>query len=226
MNGAGKSTLSRLISQSEVPTEGNISYGYNVKMGFFSQESAQNLNYNRTIWEEISNTGYLGTDTEKRGLLGAFLFSGDDIYKLISVLSGGEKSRVALLKLLLEETNLLILDEPTNHLDMRTEYISASINRISLLLSYLMIGIRQTCITILRYGKGIPEIQETILISSRKEQKGSKLKTILTEESSRENATPKNDEKERRRQEAEVRNLLYREKQKNHERSHTSGDNN
>jgi ATP-binding cassette subfamily F protein 3 len=94
-----------------------------VKMAFFSQESAQNLDYRRTIWEEVNAAGTRSSDQERRNLLGAFLFSGDDIYKEIAVLSGGEKSRLALLKILLTDTNLLILDEPTNHLDLKTREI-------------------------------------------------------------------------------------------------------
>jgi ATP-binding cassette subfamily F protein 3 len=123
INGAGKSTLTRILNGTETPTTGTISYGLNVKMAFFSQESAQNLNYERTIWEEINAAGTRGSDQEKRNLLGAFLFSGDDIHKPIAVLSGGEKSRLALLKLLLQDANVLILDEPTNHLDLKTKEI-------------------------------------------------------------------------------------------------------
>jgi ATP-binding cassette subfamily F protein 3 len=123
VNGAGKSTLSRILSGEETPTAGGVTAGLNVKMAFFSQESAQNLDYVRTIWEEVSATGTRSNDQERRNLLGAFLFSGDDIYKPISVLSGGEKSRLALLKILLTDTNLLILDEPTNHLDIKTREI-------------------------------------------------------------------------------------------------------
>lgn len=121
VNGAGKSTLSRLVSGIESPTSGTIELGHNVKLGFFSQESSQNLNYDNTIWQEIYGGSERLTPAQKRSLLGAFLFSGDDIHKSISVLSGGEKSRVALVKLLLSETNFLILDEPTNHLDMSTK---------------------------------------------------------------------------------------------------------
>ena len=123
VNGAGKSTLSRILSGEEPPTSGEVGYGLSVKMAFFSQESAQNLNYRRTIWEEVNAAGTRSSDQERRNLLGAFLFSGDDIYKEISVLSGGEKSRLALLKILLTDTNLLILDEPTNHLDLKTREI-------------------------------------------------------------------------------------------------------
>jgi ATP-binding cassette subfamily F protein 3 len=123
VNGAGKSTLSRILSAEEAPTAGEVGYGLNVKMAFFSQESAQNLNYRRTIWEEVNAAGTRSSDQERRNLLGAFLFSGDDVYKEIAVLSGGEKSRLALLKILLTDTNLLILDEPTNHLDLKTREI-------------------------------------------------------------------------------------------------------
>ncbi len=120
INGAGKSTLLRLLNKSEEPSEGTVSYGLNVKKAYFSQESAQNLDYCRTVWQEVNNTGSKMLEGEKRNLLGAFLFSGEDIHKPIPVLSGGEKSRLGLLKMLLSESNLLILDEPTNHLDHAT----------------------------------------------------------------------------------------------------------
>ncbi|PKN73119.1 MAG: ABC transporter ATP-binding protein [Deltaproteobacteria bacterium HGW-Deltaproteobacteria-10] len=123
VNGSGKSTLSRLLALSEKPSAGAVQYGNDVNMAFFSQESSENLNYDRMIWEEVGSVPTRASDQEKRNLLGAFLFSGDDIYKPVSVLSGGEKSRLALLKLLLLDTNFLILDEPTNHLDLKTKDI-------------------------------------------------------------------------------------------------------
>ncbi len=123
VNGAGKTTLTRIMSKAEEPTSGEINYGLNVKMAFFSQESAENLDYGKTIREEINSVGTKSSDVERRNLLGAFLFSGDDINKEISVLSGGEKSRLALLKIMLQDANLLILDEPTNHLDIKTRDI-------------------------------------------------------------------------------------------------------
>ncbi|MDR1516206.1 MAG: ATP-binding cassette domain-containing protein, partial [Synergistaceae bacterium] len=123
VNGAGKSTLLRLLSGVEQPDTGTVRLGHNVRRAYFSQESAENLNYSHTIWEEASRTGSKITETEKRNLLGAFLFSGDDIKKPVRVLSGGEKSRLALFKLLLSDTNFLILDEPTNHLDANTRAI-------------------------------------------------------------------------------------------------------
>ena len=122
VNGAGKSTLARIMGLVEEPASGTLKYGLNVRMAYFSQESSQNLDYNKTIWEDVSDLSG-GNDQEKRNLLGTFLFSGDDIHKPVSVLSGGEKSRLALLKILLQDSNFLILDEPTNHLDLRTRDI-------------------------------------------------------------------------------------------------------
>ena len=123
VNGSGKSTLSRLLSLSEKPTHGSVTYGDGVNMAFFSQESSQNLNYTNTIWEEVQGVPTSADDQNKRNLLGAFLFSGDDIFKPVGVLSGGEKSRLALLKIMLLDTNFLVLDEPTNHLDIKTKDI-------------------------------------------------------------------------------------------------------
>jgi ATP-binding cassette subfamily F protein 3 len=123
VNGAGKSTLLRLISGAEPPTAGEVKLGRNVKLAYFSQESAQNLDYSHTVWEEACRAGSPLTEAARRNLLGAFLFSGDDIKKSVRVLSGGEKSRLSLFKLLLSDSNFLVLDEPTNHLDMNTREI-------------------------------------------------------------------------------------------------------
>lgn len=123
VNGAGKSTLLRLLSLTEDPTSGTVTHGHNVKFSYYSQESAQNINYANTVWEEARSVSSKLNDVERRNLLGAFLFSGDEIFKPASVLSGGEKARLALYKLMLESTNFLILDEPTNHLDTDTREI-------------------------------------------------------------------------------------------------------
>ena len=123
VNGAGKSTLLRILSMNEEPTSGSVKHGHNVKFSYYSQESAYNINYSHTVWEEARSVSSKLNDAERRNLLGAFLFSGDDIHKPASVLSGGEKARLALYKLMLEETNFLILDEPTNHLDQNTREI-------------------------------------------------------------------------------------------------------
>ncbi|MDR2175882.1 MAG: ABC-F family ATP-binding cassette domain-containing protein [Synergistaceae bacterium] len=121
VNGAGKSTLLRLLAEAEAPTAGTVRLGHNVKRAFYSQESAQNVDYSRTVWEEARQAPSKLNEADRRTLLGSFLFSGEDIHKAVSVLSGGEKARLALFKLMLSESNLLILDEPTNHLDMRTK---------------------------------------------------------------------------------------------------------
>ncbi len=120
-NGAGKSTLFKILAGETEPSGGSFGFGLNVSPAYFSQESADNLSTGNNIWEEIRACDTAENDTRLRNLLGAFLFSGNDIYKPISVLSGGEKSRLALLKILLSKSNLLILDEPTNHLDAATK---------------------------------------------------------------------------------------------------------
>ncbi len=123
VNGAGKSTLTRILAGEEAPGAGTVQWGYQVQAAFFSQESQQNLDYGGTVWQEAREAAAGATDLEVRNLLGAFLFSGDDILKSVAVLSGGEKSRLALVKILLRDSNCLILDEPTNHLDLKTKEI-------------------------------------------------------------------------------------------------------
>ncbi|HUU05113.1 MAG TPA: ABC-F family ATP-binding cassette domain-containing protein [Patescibacteria group bacterium] len=123
VNGAGKSTLARILAQKEKPSQGSVQWGFQVKPAFFSQESQQNVAYGRTVWQEVRDIESPASDLEMRNLLGAFLFSGDDIHKPVAVLSGGEKSRLALVKILLGDSNCLILDEPTNHLDVKTKDI-------------------------------------------------------------------------------------------------------
>ena len=117
-NGAGKSTLLKLLAEVLVPQAGERKLGHNVKHGYFAQHRAQSLNPKNTVWQEASDTPQRLTEQAIRNLLGSFLFRGDDIYKPVSVLSGGEKSRLALVKLLLDPPNLLLMDEPTTHLDI------------------------------------------------------------------------------------------------------------
>jgi len=123
VNGAGKSTLARILAGEEPPSQGSVQWGFQVKAAFFSQESGRNVAYGRTVWQEARDVEGRASDLELRSLLGAFLFSGDDIHKPVAVLSGGEKSRLALVKILLRDSNCLILDEPTNHLDLKTKEI-------------------------------------------------------------------------------------------------------
>ncbi|MBN2051357.1 MAG: ABC-F family ATP-binding cassette domain-containing protein [Spirochaetales bacterium] len=123
MNGAGKSTLMRILAGLDTDRTGNLILGTGVRMGYYSQDSADVLTGSSTVLEEAETLSTHMTDQELRNLLGAFLFRGEDIHKSLQVLSGGEKSRLALLKLLLSPVNLLLLDEPTNHLDMRSKEV-------------------------------------------------------------------------------------------------------
>ena len=123
VNGAGKSTLLKCVTGMTDPTSGVVTIGASVKMGYFSQSSLDVLNPEKTILDEIHDRIPDATLGFARNLLGAFLFSGDDVYKKISVLSGGEKSRVVLATILASPVNLLVLDEPTNHLDIKTREI-------------------------------------------------------------------------------------------------------
>ncbi len=121
-NGKGKSTLLRIISGTE-PIEGERTLGYNVIQAFYAQHQLEALHADNEILEELKQSGSGKTEQELRNVLGCFLFSDEDVFKKIKVLSGGEKSRVALAKTLISEANFLLLDEPTNHLDFISENI-------------------------------------------------------------------------------------------------------
>ena len=122
-NGSGKSTLLRMIAGADKDYDGIIRYGSNVLIGYYAQDSSESINAENTVLEEIESIADTRDIPRVRNMLGAFLFSGDDVKKKCSVLSGGEKSRLALLKILMHPANLLILDEPTNHLDIGTKEI-------------------------------------------------------------------------------------------------------
>jgi ATP-binding cassette subfamily F protein 3 len=117
-NGAGKSTLLKLLAEVLQPLGGERKLGHNVKHGYFAQHRAQMLNPQNTVLQEAMDTPQRVTEQSIRNVLGSFLFRGDDVFKPVSVLSGGEKSRLALVKLLLDPPNLLLMDEPTTHLDL------------------------------------------------------------------------------------------------------------
>lgn len=121
-NGEGKSTMIKAI-MSEIDFEGKLELGHNIQVGYFAQNQAAMLDENLTVFETIDQIAVGDIRTQIKNLLGAFMFSGDDTTKKVKVLSGGEKTRLAMIKLLLEPVNLLILDEPTNHLDMKTKDI-------------------------------------------------------------------------------------------------------
>lgn len=121
-NGEGKSTLVKCIMD-EIPFEGELKLGHNVKIGYFAQNQAQLLDGEITVFDTIDNVAVGDIRTKIRDILGAFMFGGEASDKKVKVLSGGEKTRLAMIRLLLEPVNLLILDEPTNHLDMKTKDI-------------------------------------------------------------------------------------------------------
>lgn len=124
-NGEGKSTLVKCI-MGEIPFEGTLKIGHNVKIGYFAQNQAQLLDGELTVFDTIDRVAVGDIRTKIRDILGAFMFGGEASDKKVKVLSGGEKTRLAMIKMLLEPVNLLILDEPTNHLDMRTKDILKS----------------------------------------------------------------------------------------------------
>jgi ATP-binding cassette subfamily F protein 3 len=121
VNGAGKSTLIKLLAGAELPTHGEFKLGYNVEADYFAQDQYKELDADARMIDDLGNASPRSTQTELRSLLGCFLFSEDDVFKKIGVLSGGERGRYALLRLLLHPANFLLLDEPTNHLDLRAK---------------------------------------------------------------------------------------------------------
>ena len=121
VNGAGKSTLIKLLSGAEPVTSGEYTLGHNIDVDYFAQDQYKELDTNVTMLDDLSSVGSQSTQTELRSLLGSFLFSEDDVFKRIGVLSGGERNRYALARMLLHPSNFLLLDEPTNHLDMRAK---------------------------------------------------------------------------------------------------------
>lgn len=121
-NGEGKTTLARII-MNELEYQGEMKLGHNVKIGYYAQNQANLLDPELTVFDTIDRIAVGEIRTKIRNILGGFMFSGDDVEKKVRVLSGGERSRLAMVKLMLEPVNLLVLDEPTNHLDMRSKEI-------------------------------------------------------------------------------------------------------
>jgi ATP-binding cassette subfamily F protein 3 len=122
-NGAGKTTLLKMLADVIAPDGGTITIGHNVRLGYFAQDHAEMLTATRTLLDEMMSVATAETAPHVRTLLGAFLFSGDAVEKRVGVLSGGERSRLALAKILLEPRNVLLLDEPTNHLDLTAKEV-------------------------------------------------------------------------------------------------------
>ena len=119
-NGSGKSTLLKIAAGLISPTEGAVEWAERARPGYYDQHQDEALEAGRTVLDEVRTVAGGEVDTKLRTVLGQFLFKGDDVFKPIRVLSGGERSRVALAKFLIQPTNVLLLDEPTNHLDRTT----------------------------------------------------------------------------------------------------------
>src|SRR5439155_14494990 len=120
-NGAGKSTLIKLLAGTEPLSAGSYRLGHNVEADYFAQDQYKELNPERRVLDDLSDVAPRSGQTELRSLLGCFLFSEDDVFKPIGVLSGGERNRYALARMLMVPSNFVLLDEPTNHLDMRAK---------------------------------------------------------------------------------------------------------
>jgi len=121
-NGQGKTTLAKMIVN-EIPYEGNLKLGHNVQIGYFAQNQAEYLDGKKSVLETMEDASNDGNRVKVRDMLGSFLFGGDDVEKKVSVLSGGERNRLALCKMLLAPFNVLVLDEPTNHLDIASKNV-------------------------------------------------------------------------------------------------------
>ena len=121
MNGAGKSTLIKLLAGAEALTSGDYTLGHNVDADYFAQDQYKELDVNARVLDDLAYAAPRSSQTDLRSLLGCFLFSEDDVFKKIGVLSGGERNRYALARMLLHPANFLLLDEPTNHLDIRAK---------------------------------------------------------------------------------------------------------
>jgi ATPase subunit of ABC transporter with duplicated ATPase domains len=121
INGAGKSTLLKLVAGAAEPDDGTVAVGGSVKMGYFAQHAMDLLDGERTVFEELDHAFPQAGQGSLRALAGCFGFSGDDVEKRCRVLSGGEKARLVMAKMLFDPPNFLVLDEPTNHLDMATK---------------------------------------------------------------------------------------------------------
>ena len=211
-NGAGKSTLMKLLAGVLPVQAGQRELGHNVELGYFSQHRVEMFDLSRSVLAEASNVSKPVPEQTVRSQFGAFLFSGDDVFKPVSVLSGGEKSRLALAKLLLDPPNFLVMDEPTTHLDMRS--IEALISALSqyegtlVLVSHDVHFIRSIATSVLHvqpgqirfYPGGYDYFIEKTAADTNQVSNGSGEAPVERSQSSR-----RNQEKERKRLEAEAR---------------------
>ena len=211
-NGAGKSTLLKLLAQVLTPQSGEYKLGHNAKFGYFAQHRAAMLDPKLTVFQTALDTPQRITEQAVRTVLGSFLFRGDDIYKPVSVLSGGEKSRLALVKLLLDPPNLLLMDEPTTHLDLASVdalivalkqyqgtlvFISHDVHFIRALSTHV---VRVEAGTLKHFGGGYEYYLEKTAQSARAALTSSSFGSVVSRPT-----VPKVDRKEQKRLEAQQR---------------------
>jgi ATP-binding cassette subfamily F protein 3 len=224
-NGAGKSTLMKIIAGVVAHEGGSVKYGHQVKPGYFAQHQSESLVSDWSILEEASSSAPGTTEQEIRNLLGAFLFTGDDVKKRVKVLSGGEKSRLSLVKILLAPPNLLLMDEPTNHLDIPScEILESALENYQgtlVLITHDRRVMNRICTGILEIRKGSAEYYignyEDYEYKKRlMEEEATQLSDAETElepvNTNNEPKTPKKSRKEHKRKQAENRAKLAQEK--------------
>lgn len=217
VNGAGKSTLARILAGVEPLTSGDRSVGHNVTLSYFAQHQADELEREKTALEILDEVAMGEVRKKLRTILGSFLFSGDDVFKNVSVLSGGEKSRLALAKMLLQPANVLILDEPTNHLDIRSkEILQAALRRFHgtvVLVSHdrdFVDPLVSKCLEVKQHTvKTYPGNISHFLWKKKQEQQSP---SIQSQDVARTRATETatHSEKDRKRAQAELRQKKYR----------------
>ncbi|MGO9481078.1 MAG: ATP-binding cassette domain-containing protein [Candidatus Kryptoniota bacterium] len=216
VNGAGKSTFVRMLSGVEPIDSGDIKPGYNVTLSYFAQHQAEELDMSSDVLRVVDSVATGEIRTKLRTVLGAFLFHGDDVFKKVSVLSGGEKSRLALAKMLLQPANFLIMDEPTNHLDMLSkkvlQYALKEFGGTYVIVSHDRAFLDPLVNKVAEFThKGVRTFIGNVtdyLSKKREETKEPEAKTSEEEKSGARNSESSN--KERRRIEAENRNELSR----------------
>jgi ATP-binding cassette subfamily F protein 3 len=215
-NGAGKSTLLKLLAGRIAPDQGTIEPGHNVRVHYYAQHQLDALDPNSTVLEEIERVAAPGERPRMRKLLGCFLFSGEDVDKRVRVLSGGEKARLALARMLVRPVNLLLLDEPTNHLDLRSrEMLEEALNEFSgtlVLISHDRYFINRVATSVADVGGGRvlhhPGDYDEYLAWKERRAEERKPEEFAPEPGPA--ATAREIRREERRREAEERNRLYR----------------